>query len=97
MTTTATALAKEIGRGLGAKATSAIPTTALRALNRGLGRTVVTKYGSTRGAIALGRLLPFGVGAAIGGGLNYATVRVIARRADRFFALLAGMSSASPA
>jgi hypothetical protein len=97
MTGTATALAKEMGKGLGAKATKKIPTAALQALNRTLGRTVVTKYGTKRGAIALGRLLPFGVGAAIGGGLNYATVRVIARRADRFFQLLSAQAVDSPA
>lgn len=90
MTSTATALAKEIGIGLGTKATDAIPMTAIRSLNRALGRTVVTKYGTKRGVVALGRLLPFGVGAAIGGGLNYATVQVMARRSDKFFALLAG-------
>ena len=45
----------------------------------------MTKYGTKRGAVALGRALPFGIGAAIGGGANYAFARAIAGHADRFF------------
>ena len=40
----------------------------LKKLNLKLGATVFTKYGTKRGGVALGRMLPFGVGAAIGGG-----------------------------
>lgn len=82
-------LAGELGKGLGAKATRKVPTEVLRAVNRSLGRTIITKYGTKRGAVALGRLLPFGFGAAFGGAANYAMVRVIARQADQFFRLLA--------
>ena len=32
---------------------------------------MVTKWGTKRGGVALGRMIPFGVGAAIGGGVNY--------------------------
>ena len=35
--------------------------------------------------IALGRVLPFGIGVVIGGGANYAAVRLLARHADKFF------------
>lgn len=38
--------------------------------------------------IALGRALPFGIGAVIGGTTNYAFARTIARQADEFFRLL---------
>lgn len=81
-------LAGETGKGLGAKATARIPTEVLRWMNRSLGRTVVTKYGARRGAIAIGRVLPLGIGAAIGGTANYALVRAIGRQADTFFAHL---------
>lgn len=77
-------IAREAGIGLGKKATAAIPASALRSLNRALGRTVITKYGTKRGAVALGKLLPFGFGAAIGGGANVLTVNAVARNADRF-------------
>ena len=80
-----TRVAGELGKGLGRRATERIPAETLRAVNRALGRTIVTKYGTKRGAVALGRALPFGIGAAIGGGANYAFSRAIAYQADRFF------------
>lgn len=84
-----TKLAGEMGKGLGAKATARVSAESLRALNRALGRTIVTKYGTKRGVIALGRVLPFGIGAVIGSTANYAAVRVLSRQADSFFRQLA--------
>lgn len=83
-----TRVAGEVGKGLGKRATGRVPTESLRAINRALGRTIVTKYGTKRGAIALGRALPFGIGAVIGGSANYAFARAVARQADTFFRLL---------
>lgn len=80
-----TRVAGELGKGLGSRATRSVSTTALLSINRALGRTIVTRYGSRRGAVALGRALPFGIGAAIGGSANYGLARVIARQADSFF------------
>lgn len=80
-----TKVAGDVGQGVGAKAVARIPVSKLQLVNRILGRTVLTKYGSKRGAVALGRVLPFGIGAAVGGAANYATVHAIARQADRFF------------
>lgn len=88
-----TRVAGEAGRGLGARAVNAIPVEVLRRINRSLGRTVLTKYGTKRGAIALGRALPFGFGAVIGGGSNYVLARTIARQADSFFALVGPLRS----
>ena len=45
----------------------------LAKVNQRVGTTVVTKYGTKRGGIALGKLVPFGVGAVIAGGFNYFT------------------------
>lgn len=42
-------------------------------VNQRVGTTVVTKYGTKRGGIAWGKLVPFGVGAVIAGGFNYFT------------------------
>lgn len=80
-----TKIAGEVGKGLGRRATDRIPAEALGAVNRALGRTIVTKYGTKRGAVALGRALPFGIGAAIGGTANYALARAIAGQATAFF------------
>lgn len=43
----------------------------LRRINQKLGTTVVTKWGTKRGGVALGKLIPLGVGTAVGGGMNY--------------------------
>lgn len=60
----------------------------LRAVNGALSRMVVRRYGTRRGAIALGTALPLGVGALVGGGANYVAVRNLVKQADRFFAHL---------
>lgn len=84
-----TRAARELGIGLGSEATRRIPPGALRAINRRLGRRIVTKYGTKRGALAIGRALPFGIGAVIGGTGNYAWVRTVGHQADKFFRELA--------
>ena len=58
---------------------------ALRRINTQLATTVVGKYGSRRSVLAVGKLLPFGVGAVVGGTANYALIRVIGNQAGRFF------------
>ena len=60
----------------------------LRAVNGALSRMLVRRYGTRRGAIALGTALPLGVGALVGGGANYVAVRNLVKQADRFFAHL---------
>ena len=77
-----------MGKGLGKKATVRISAETLKSINHAIGRTILTKYGTKRGVIALGTALPFGIGAAIGGGANYALTRAIARHADSFFRAL---------
>ncbi len=59
---------------------------ALRRLNARLAAHVVTKFGSRRSLLAVGKLLPFGVGAMVGGSANYALIRVVGFHAQRFFA-----------
>jgi hypothetical protein len=78
-------MAGEVGQDLGRKAVGRIPPAALRAINRKLGRSVLTRFGARRGAVTLGRVLPFGIGAAVGGSANYMSVSAIGRQADVFF------------
>lgn len=85
---TVTKLAGEMGKGLGKKATARISAETLRSINRAIGRTIFTKYGTKRGVIALGTAFPLGIGAAIGGSANYALTRALARHADSFFRVL---------
>ncbi len=59
---------------------------ALRSLNARLAANVVAKYGSRRSLLAVGKVLPFGVGAVVGGSANYSLIRVVGFHAQRFFA-----------
>lgn len=59
---------------------------ALRRVNASLATTVVNKYGSRRTIVAVGKLLPFGIGAVVGGSANYALIRVIGSQTSNFFA-----------
>lgn len=88
-----TKIAGTMGKGLGTKATKSVPQRWLMVVNRKIGRTLVTKWGTKRGVVVLGRLLPFGIGAAVGGGANYVMVRTLARQADRFFGDLPALLS----
>ncbi|AWH85328.1 hypothetical protein HYN59_09450 [Flavobacterium album] len=54
-------------------------------MNQKIGRKLVTKYGSKRGGAVLGRLIPFGIGAAVGGTFNYFTLQRFGKAADDYF------------
>jgi hypothetical protein len=72
------------GAHWGAKIAAGIPAEVISRINRVLGKNFVTKYGAKQGILVLGRVVPFGVGAAIGGAgnaaLGYSSIRA-ARRA----------------
>ena len=57
----------------------------IKKINQKIGITLVAKYGTKRGGIALGRIIPFGVGAAIGGLFNYATMTGFKKAAINWF------------
>lgn len=57
----------------------------LQAINRKVTTTVVTKYGTKRGGVALGKLIPFGVGVLVGGGFNYIMMKNFKRRTVDYF------------
>ncbi|MGQ2982483.1 EcsC family protein [Flavobacterium sp.] len=54
-------------------------------MNQKIGRKLITKYGSKRGGAVLGRLVPFGVGAVVGGAFNYFTIDRFGKVADGYF------------
>jgi hypothetical protein len=60
---------------LNAQFSKRFPAEILKAINRKVGTTILTKYGTKRGGVALGKLIPFGVGVFIGGGFNYLTMK----------------------
>lgn len=57
----------------------------LREINKRIGFTLLTKFGVKRGGIALGRLIPFGVGAGVGGAMNYASISQFSKSAVKFY------------
>jgi hypothetical protein len=61
----------------------------LAALNQGFIRNLITDWTMRRLAAAVGRALPFGIGAVVGGLSNRASARTVARHADAMFARLA--------
>ncbi|MFH1465063.1 MAG: hypothetical protein ABIO70_11820 [Pseudomonadota bacterium] len=63
-----------------------VPAEIFKRINRKVGTTIVTKYGTKRGGIAIGRLVPFGVGAIVGGGFNLATMKAFKAAAIRYYA-----------
>lgn len=64
---------------------SSIPMSRIYKINKVLGPNFVTKYGTTRGIIVLGRVIPFGVGAAIGGSANAIFSHGVIRASDKAF------------
>ncbi len=65
-----------------------LPLASLQLLNRTMSKVLFRRYGTRRGVAALGRLIPLGIGAAIGASANYVAIRSLARHADEFFARL---------
>lgn len=80
-------LVKKVGIKIGEKffgnLIDKIPGKVLIAINKKVGMRLLTKYG-TKGAINLGKLIP-GVGAAVGGGLDFLETKIIANRAYKWF------------
>ncbi|NDI98196.1 EcsC family protein [Flavobacterium sp. LaA7.5] len=54
-------------------------------VNQKIGQKLIATYGSKRGGAALGKLIPFGIGAAVGGTFNYVTMKSFGKVADDYF------------
>lgn len=80
----------------GVAGTDAATLDALRRINSSLAGRVVAKFGSRRSVLAFGKLMPFGVGAAVGGSANYALVRAISSHANKFFDGYSGLTLNAP-
>lgn len=71
-----------------AKARGRLSGGSLAALNQGMVRSVVTKWLLKKLATSIGKALPFGIGAAVGGVANRASARTIAHHAAHLFSTL---------
>lgn len=78
-------LAQQVGSHGGARVVDAIPPSLLDRVNGTVGARVLVKWGTQQGVIRLGRLVPFGIGALIGGVGNAALVQVVGHQAKGFF------------
>ena len=73
----------KIGVKLATGAIKKIPGKALTKINKAVGTRFITKFG-TKGVLNLGKMVP-GVGAVIGGGLDFSETKIIADRAYKWF------------
>jgi hypothetical protein len=73
------------GPHLGKVVTNAVPLNTIKAINKVLGANFVTKYGTKRGIIAVGKVAPFGIGFVIGGGGNLVMARGVIKTARTMF------------
>ncbi len=78
-------LAGRIGSAGGARLVGHIPEDHLSSINAKLSAQVLTKFGIEQGALRIGRLVPFGIGAGIGAGGSALITRSTAKAARKFF------------
>lgn len=62
-----------------------VPASKLLQINKVLGKNFITKYGTKQGIIVLGTVVPFGIGAVIGGGANLVLAETAIRASRRAF------------
>lgn len=86
--------ASRTGPHLGKIVTNAVPLSTIRSINKVLGAHFVTKYGTKRGIIAIGKVAPFGVGFAIGAGGNLVMARGVVKTAKIMFDSADALNSA---
>lgn len=75
----------DVAKGLRGRNAGGVRMRALGMVNDLLARRLIARYGSRRSAVALGRALPFGFGAVVGGAANRVAVDRIGRAADSLF------------
>lgn len=83
--TTLPRVAERTGQHWARQFVAKVPVETLHQINNVLGKNFVTKYGTKQGIIVLGRVVPFGIGAVIGGGANAALASLAVRAARRAF------------
>lgn len=73
----------EVGKKVATNAINKIPGKTLTKINQKIGYRFITKFGQ-KGSVNLGKMIP-GVGAVVGGGLDYLETKAIAKRAYKMF------------
>jgi hypothetical protein len=62
-----------------------VPGKIFQKINQKVGTTILTKEGTKRGGIAVGKLVPFGVGAIVGGSFNLVTMKSFKKHSIQYF------------
>jgi hypothetical protein len=57
----------------------------MKKMNRAMAKKVFKGYGTKKGVLALGKALPFGVGAVFGGVSSHRSLKALVHDADLFF------------
>lgn len=78
-------VAERTGQHWARQVVTRIPTAKILSVNKVLGKNFVTKYGTKQGIVVLGRVIPFGIGAVIGGGANAFFSHGIIKASNRAF------------
>lgn len=78
-------VAERTGQHWARQIVAGIPHSKILAVNKVLGKNFVTKYGTKQGILVLGKVVPFGVGAVIGGVANGLFSQGIITASDRAF------------
>lgn len=79
------AVAERTGQHWARQLVRAIPKSKVLAVNKVLGRNFVTKYGTKQGILVLGKVIPFGIGAVIGGTANAVFSQGVITASNRAF------------
>jgi len=78
-------VAERTGQHWARQLVAKIPMTKILAVNKVLGKNFVTKYGTKQGIVVLGKVIPFGIGAVIGGTANAIFSQGIITASNRAF------------
>lgn len=78
-------IAERTGKHWAKEIIARVPVSKLRQINKVLGPNFITKYGTKQGIIVLGQVIPFGIGAVIGGGANLLLAETAIRASHRAF------------
>jgi hypothetical protein len=78
-------VAEKTGQHWAKQIVAKVPASKLLQINKMLGKNFITKYGTKQGIIVLGRVVPFGIGAVIGGGANLLLAETAIRASRRAF------------
>lgn len=76
---------QSLARELSRKATGTARTAMFKKANKAMAKKVFKSYGTKRGVLAVGKAMPFGIGAVFGGTSSYVGLKGLIKDADRFF------------